>query len=73
MSANLDRVRQLLQGSSFEAFGIDQFCYVKRTEQRGCRRYAVHGADGTYLWRYADRAAADAALRQHEMEPLSVP
>ena len=72
MSANLDRVRQLLRGSGFEAFGIDQFCYVKRTEQRGCLRYAVHGADGTYLWRYADRAAADAALRLHEMEPLSV-
>jgi hypothetical protein len=72
MNDNLDRIRQILQGGGFASFGIDRLCYVKRTEQRGCSLYAVHGADGTYLWRYANRATADAALRQHEMEPLSV-
>ncbi|HJS86766.1 MAG TPA: DUF1150 family protein [Acetobacteraceae bacterium] len=72
MNTDIERLRQILQGESFESFGIDRLCYVKRTEQSGSGRYAVHGADGTYLWRYADRATADAALRQHEMEPLSV-
>lgn len=72
MKSNIDRLRKILHGESFESFGIDRLCYVKRTERRGCSLYAVHGADGTYLWRYTDRATADAALRQHEMEPLSV-
>ncbi len=72
MNTDLDWLRPLLQGEGFASFGIDRICYVKRTEQHGSGLYAVHGADGTYLWRYADRATADAALRQHEMEPLSV-
>jgi hypothetical protein len=66
------RVRQILRGQSFAAFGINEFCYVKHTRKRGRSLYTVHGADGTYLWCYTDRAIADAALRQQEIEPLSV-
>jgi hypothetical protein len=72
MSASLDHSRHSLFATRFEAFGVDRFCYVKHATRRGQSEYRIHGADGTYLCCYADRATADAALRQHEMEPLSV-
>jgi hypothetical protein len=72
MSASFDHSRHFLSTTRFEAFGIDRFCYVKHATRRGRREFEIYGADGTYLWRYGDRAIADAALRQHEMEPLSV-
>ena len=72
MSASLDHNHHSLSAARFEAFGVDRFCYVKHATQRGRSEYQIYGADGTYLWRYADRAIADAALRQYEMEPLSV-
>jgi len=34
--------------------------------------YAIHAADGTFLWECADRAMACAVLRAHDMEAMSV-
>jgi hypothetical protein len=72
MDHNQGRAAQALREWNFRSFGIDSLCYVKCVAWSGGRLYAVHGADGTYLWRYEDRATADAALRQCEMESLSV-
>lgn len=71
MSASFDHGFHALS-KRFEAFGIEQFCYIKHANRHGCSQYEVYGADGTYLWGYPDRATADAALRQHDMEPLSL-
>jgi len=72
MNHNLDHTRPTLRERNFKSFGVDWLCYVKCVTWSGRREYVVHGADGTYLWRYDDRATADAALRQCEMESLSV-
>lgn len=65
----LSRLKPLSQ-QDFAEFGRTAMAYVKRVDATGA--YAIHAADGTYLWRYADREVAFAALRQHEMEPMSV-
>lgn len=56
----------------FAQFGRTEMAYVKRVETNGVPGYAVHAADGTYIWRFADRELACATLRQHDLEPLSL-
>jgi hypothetical protein len=56
----------------FALFGRTEMAYVKQAKSDGAPGYAVHAADGTYLWRFADREQAFAALRQHDLEPLSL-
>jgi hypothetical protein len=70
----LDRSQEQQQVSkkSFAEYGILHMAYVKRAVVDGYTVYAVHAADGTYLWHYADEAVARAALRQQELNPLSV-
>lgn len=61
-----------LTARSFAKFGMHRSAYVKSVETGDGRAYAVHAADGSYLFTIHDREAACAALRQHEIEPLSV-
>lgn len=56
----------------FALYGRTEMAYIKRVETSGEPSYAVHAADGTFIWRFADRAMASAALRQHDLEPLSL-
>jgi hypothetical protein len=56
----------------FAEFGIARFAYVKRAADGGETVYGVYAADGTYLWQFAEEDVARAALRQEELEPLSV-
>jgi hypothetical protein len=58
--------------SEFESFGILEHAYIKTVQRRGRTHYAVHAADGTYLWHFSDRNTAFAAVRQQELEPVSV-
>ncbi|HYH17246.1 MAG TPA: DUF1150 family protein [Azospirillum sp.] len=60
-----------MSGNDFVTLGLMDRCYVKRVTRRGRTSYACYAADGTYLWRYPSREIAFAALRQHDMEPLS--
>jgi hypothetical protein len=53
-------------------FGIQDIAYVKRVEINGTVAYAIHAADGTQIAVLPDRSVAFAALRQHDLEPLSV-
>jgi hypothetical protein len=45
---------------------------VKPVLVGGIVTYELHAADGTTLGVAYDRAAADAALRRNELEPVSV-
>jgi hypothetical protein len=56
----------------FAAFGRNHLAYVKRIVTNGRIAYAVHAADGTFIWQFEDRGVAFAALRQQDMEPVSV-
>ncbi len=56
----------------FEALGLEQLAYVKPVKVDGRTAYAVHAADGTEIAVMSDREVARAAIRQHDLEPVSV-
>jgi hypothetical protein len=57
---------------AFASLGRQSLAYVKRVVVRSEELFAVHAADGSLLSRFADRALAEAALRQHDLMPMSV-
>jgi hypothetical protein len=63
---------KLLTKHDFATLGYPDIAYVKRIDAAGEVAYAAHAADGSFLWQFADRDAAFAALRQHELEPVSL-
>ncbi|MBI1776068.1 MAG: DUF1150 family protein [Proteobacteria bacterium] len=54
------------------ALGLNHLAYVKRVVVNDVVGYAIHAADGTEMGVARDRDTAFAAVRQHELEPLSV-
>jgi len=52
--------------------GLNDIAYVKTVFVDGQRIQSVHAADGTPLTMLPARDIAFAAVRQHEMEPVSV-
>lgn len=54
------------------AWGVDDVAYVKSVQQDGKIVYAIHAADGTQMALVRDRDIAWAAIRQHDLEPVSV-
>ncbi|MEE8188707.1 MAG: DUF1150 family protein [Kiloniellales bacterium] len=52
--------------------GLEQLAYVKPVEVDGKRRFAVHAADGTEIAVLRGRSLAFAAVRQNDLEPVSV-
>ena len=54
------------------ALGLEQIAYVKPVEVEGDAAFAVHAADGTQIAIMKNRAQAVAAIRHHDLEPLSV-
>ncbi len=61
-----------LSSKDFAAFGVNVVAYIKEVQVSGASGFAIHAADGTPLTVVSDRDAAIVAVRQHEMEPLSV-
>lgn len=58
--------------SDLAAWGVDDIAYVKPVDQDGRTMYSVHAADGTQMGVMANREVAFAAVRQHDLEPVSV-
>ena len=56
----------------FEALGLEQLAYVKPVMVDGRTAFAVHAADGTEIAVMPDREVARAAIRQYDLEPVSV-
>ena len=54
------------------ALGLQRIAYVKPVEVEGNAAFAVHAADGTQIAIMTSRDQAVAAIRHHELEPLSV-
>ena len=52
--------------------GMEDMAYVKPVIVDGRRAFAVHAADGTEIGIMAYLEVALAAVRQHDMEPVSV-
>lgn len=57
--------------SDFAAFGVNQLAYVRRLETPQGAVVGIFAADGTQMALAASRELAFAAIRQHDMEPLS--
>ncbi|MBL6958468.1 MAG: DUF1150 family protein [Rhodospirillales bacterium] len=58
--------------ADLEALGADQMAYVKPVTIDGENAYVIHSADGQELASVPARDVAEAAIRQHDMVPVSV-
>ena len=56
----------------FENLGVEDIAFVKPVLSEGKIAYSIHAADGTEMGIVQDREVAFAAVRQHNLEPLSV-
>ncbi len=56
----------------FALLGVEDVAFVKPVEVDGKIAYAIHAADGTEIGIFGDRKVAFSAIRQHDLEPLSV-
>ena len=62
-----------LSEEQFAALGLNRIAYVKPVAgSDGLITYEVHAAEGSKIAEIEDRAVAFAAVRQYDMEPLSV-
>lgn len=70
----MNKIEQIRQLSARELalFGVQDIAYIKQVVIGEAFGYAVHTADGTQIAVFPDRAAAFAAVRQHDLEPMSV-
>ena len=71
ISNSVERVRSM-SPSELATLGMEDMAYVKPIVVDGTSAYAVHAADGTQIAVIADRDLAFAAVRQHDLEPVSV-
>ena len=62
----------LPQTVDFQRLGLNQVAYVKVTEVDQEIRYMVHTADGTAVTAFPSEALARMAIRDHELEPVSI-
>ena len=69
---DLDRTLRSLSSQDFLSLGVSQVAYVKPLEQDGDSYFAIYAADGTQMAVLANRDAALAVIRQHDMEPLTL-
>lgn len=56
----------------FAALGVNRMAYVRPAVIEGRTVFAIHGADGSEIGMMAERDIAFAAVKQHDMEPVSV-
>jgi hypothetical protein len=56
----------------FAQLGVAHIAYIKPVLLNGAQAFAIHAADGTPIGAAPSAQLADAAIRQHEMEPFAV-
>jgi hypothetical protein len=61
-----------LTAAEFGQLGAGHIAYVRPIVVSGAPAFAICAADGTQMAVAPDAAMAAAAIRQHEMEPLSL-
>lgn len=69
---DLERILRGLSSQDFLSLGLSQVAYVKTLVQDGDNNFAIYAADGTQMAVLASQEAALAAIRQHDMEPLTL-
>jgi hypothetical protein len=61
-----------LSPAEWQASMLNQVAYIKPVQDNGQQAFAVYAADGTQLAIISDRDTAFAAVRSHDLEPVSV-
>ena len=61
-----------LSQQDFLLLGINDIAYVKKEQRDGKEVFVIHSADGNAIATMANHDVAFAAVRQNDMEPLSV-
>ncbi len=56
----------------FAAWGVEDVAYIRLAEVEGKRAWTIFAANGTPIGAAESREVAEAAARQHDLEPLSV-
>lgn len=70
VSANEATIR--ISSGEFAGLGVNEVAYIRAVQVDGMAAFAIHAADGTALGVTQERAVAEAAVRQLDMQPLSV-
>ncbi len=61
-----------LSPQDFEALGLNEIAYVKPVVEDGQNLVAIYAADGQRLALLTSHEAAWAAIRQNDLEPVSL-
>lgn len=68
-----ETIQSPMSANEFEMLGMDHVAYVKKLAGGGTPRFGVYAANGTEIaLMEADRDVTFAAIRQNDMEPVSV-
>lgn len=71
MMFSVEELRHL-SAKSLAMLGAEDIAYVKRVDVDGRPIFNVHAADGTRIAAFDSRELAFAAVRQNDLEPVSV-
>ena len=61
-----------MSDQDFALIGMQQLAYIKPTVVNGVTGFSIHAADGTQIGMAPSRDIAFAAVKQHELEPVSL-
>lgn len=67
-----DRLFKAMSAHDFALWGLQDVAYIKQVLADDGNSWAIFGADGTNIGLAPDRDIAFAAVRQHDLEPVSV-
>ncbi|CAA7618015.1 DUF1150 family protein [Magnetospirillum sp. SS-4] len=66
------RPEVVMSVADLASWGVPIVAYVRHVGPAGEGGWSIHAADGTPIGAAPDRASAFLAVRQHDLEPLSV-
>jgi len=61
-----------MTAQDFALWGVQDVAYIKRVMSEDEVSWSIHSADGNNIGLAHERELAFAAVRQHDLEPLSV-
>jgi hypothetical protein len=67
----IEKLRHITS-KEFALLGMQDVAYIKLITVNDGTAFAVHAADGTQVALLPDRDIANATVRQHDLEPVSV-
>jgi hypothetical protein len=67
----IERWKQITP-QEFSVLGMQNLAYIKPITVNDNLAFAIHAADGTPMAVMTEREIAEAAVRQHDLEPVSV-